>query len=663
MSQQANNLYEFGPFRLDTAERMLLRDGVSLPLTNKAFDTLLMLVENSGHMVEKDDLMRRVWPDTVVEESTIAQNIFKLRRTLSEDSGGQQYIETIPKHGYRFVASVRQLHNDGAALILEKHTRSRIITEEEELTDGQGEAEQSLRRHLLSASGAGVQPSRLRPIAILLVSLVLLVAVAALLYSLTGKTKQVGAGTPIRSIAVLPFKPLVADTRDESLEMGMADTLITKLAGIREITVRPIGAVRKYNTLDQDPIAAGRELGVDAILEGSIQWDGAKQVRVTGRLWRVSDGSLIWADKCENECASIFALQDSISQQVAEHLRIELSPTEQAQLAKRYTSKSEAYTCYTKAMYHFGNISPNIKTQPESVLAIDLFKKAIDLDPGYALAHAQLGNAYVRTAVFLEDNPALIERARQELDIAERLDPQLAEVHTARYFIEFSQYSGWQVETAMREARLTQQLDSNAGHLELMDLYSHIGLEKKADEQFEIALKIDPNNDQIKSTYVEEFFLSARPDEGLEASKRLFNRGPDLRYFLEKREVNEAAPLVEQEYKKDPGSIRQFEYRVLLLALEGKHREAEAAIPSILEKIQRNRGYHHGTYNLARVYALGDKSKEAVKWLRVTVKEGFPCYPLFARDPFLDTIRKDRAFIQFMAEVKTLWEGYQREFG
>ncbi len=108
--------------------------------------------------------------------------------------------------------------------------------------------------------------------------------------------------------------------------------------------------------------------------------------------------------------------------------------------------------------------------------------------------------------MFQEDSPALIEQAKQELGIAERLDPQLAEVHVARYFIEFSQYEGWQVETAIRELRLAQQLDPNAGHLGLADLYHHIGLEEQAVEEFEIALKVDPNSDRIKNAYVERLF-------------------------------------------------------------------------------------------------------------------------------------------------------------
>ena len=127
--------------------------------------------------------------------------------------------------------------------------------------------------------------------------------------------------------------------------------------------------------------------------------------------------------------------------------------------------------------------------------------------------------------------------------------------------------------------------------------------------------------------------------------------------------VKEAAPLVEQESQKNPNSDTMRTNRALFLALQGKNQEAQAAVPVILEKLRRNRGYHHYTYNFARVYAMGGKSEEALKWLRVTVVEGFPCYPLFARDQFLDPIRKDAAFIKFMAEMKERWEGYQREFG
>jgi serine/threonine-protein kinase len=466
----------------------------------------------------------------------------------------------------------------------------------------------------------------------------------------------------IKSVAVLPLRSLNPEANDQYLGLGIADSIIAKMSQIGELTVRPTSAVRKYANQEVDALQAARELEVDAVLDSTFLHVG-DQLRVSVNLLRVEDGASLWSERFDERFTDIFAIQDQVSQQVAQRLRLKLNPVDQARFTKRYTSNPEAYNYYAKAMYHFYNIGPDLNTRPESDLAVDLFKKAVELDPKYALARAQLGYAYVKLAVFQEDNPALIEQAKEELATAERLDPQLAQVHTARYFIEFSQYQGWQVETAIRELRLAQQLDPNVGHPELGDLYFHIGLEKQAAKEYEVALKVDPNNDEIKRAYVTHYFITARPDEALEANKRLFNRGPDLLYYVEKIMVKEAAPLIEHEYQKDPSSPWMFGNQILLLALQGKHREAQAAVPSILKKERRYRGYHHGTYNIARIYALGGNSEEALRWLRVTVKEGFPCYPLFARDSFLDPIRKDPAFLQFMAEMKARWEGYQRELG
>ncbi len=138
--------------------------------------------------------------------------------------------------------------------------------------------------------------------------------------------------------------------------------------------------------------------------------------------------------------------------------------------------------------------------------------------------------------------------------------------------------------------------------------------------------------------------------------------GPDFDYYIEKRMVNEAEALFEQKFKRDPNFSWAQVNKALLLALRGNHAAAQASIPAIL-KGRMNRGYHHVTYFIARIYALAGKSAEALKWLRITVKEGFPCYPLFARDPFLDLIREDAAFKQFLIELQSQWQNYENEFG
>lgn len=650
MTRSATQFYEFGPFRIDTAERLLLRDGVAVALTPKVFDTLLVLVQNSGHILTKDELLKLVWSDSIVEEASLTKNVSTLRKALGQTSETVQYIETIPWRGYRFSAPVTCLEVPDT-VVVEERTISRIVIHQDEdiVSDTAGSSRalppaqrRSGRRFYFGIAAA------------------LLIAIAAVIWiAINRATPTNGSQSITKKLAVLPFKSLSSDGAENYLGLGIADTLIIRLSNIKELKVRPTSAVRRYVNAETDSLAAGRELQVDSVLDGTFLKVG-DHLRVSVNLLRVEDGASLWADRFDEQFTNIFEIQDRISQQVAARLRHRLDPIEQAQLVKKYASNPEAYSFYSKAMYHSSNIGPDPKSKPEAELAIDLFRKAIELDHDYALAHAQLAYAYGQTAVFLEDNPSLIELANQELGIAERLDPDLAEVHAARYFIAFSQYGGWKIENAIRELRLAQKLNSMVGHSELADLYAHIGLERQANEEFEIALDADPNNDRIKNSHISWFFLTARPDEGLELSKRFYGRGPDVSYFLEKKMVTDAAPLVEQAYQKDQGYLTSVN-RAMLLALEGNHSQAQESIQAILRQSRRNRGYHHLTYNVARIYALAGLSEQAVKWLRVTVEEGFPCYPLFQRDTFLDGIRKDSAFVQFLAEMKTRWEYYERE--
>ena len=196
-------------------------------------------------------------------------------------------------------------------------------------------------------------------------------------------------------------------------------------------------------------------------------------------------------------------------------------------------------------------------------------------------------------------------------------------------------------------------------------MYYHVGLDEQAAKEFEFALEGDPTSDAIKGAYANFYLNSARPDEWLALNQRLFGRGPGLRYYLEKGMLKEAAQLIEKESAgNSDGPLRRPSLnKALFLALQSRHSEAQADVPRIIEKAPRNKGYHHLTYDIARIYALDGKGEEALKWLRITAQEGFPSYTLFARDSFLDPIRKDPAFIQFMAEMKTRWEGFRREFG
>ena len=221
---------------------------------------------------------------------------------------------------------------------------------------------------------------------------------------------------------------------------------------------------------------------------------------------------------------------------------------------------------------------------------------------------------------------------------------------------------GWQAQPAVRELRLAQRYDPTVGHLELSDIYGHIGLDEQHEKELAAALEIDPTSNIIKESWVNMLYLRALPDEGLAAQRKFFNLSPQGNHYLEKRMIKEAEPLITEAFKKNPddGFVRAD--WALLRALQGKHREAQAAIPAIVKATESLRGFHHAAHTVARVCALGGDGREAVKWLRVAADAGQPNYTLCMRDSFLDPVRADPAFVEFMKELKARWEGYRRAF-
>ena len=225
-------------------------------------------------------------------------------------------------------------------------------------------------------------------------------------------------------MAVLPFQPLVAEYRDSALELGMADALIARLSG-SEICVRPIGAVRKYLECDPDPLAAGRALEVELVLEGSIQRK-EDLIRVTVRLLNTADGTSLWTRTFDEQLTDIFVVQDAIANKVVAALAVRLGSQEQKHLTKRYTHDVDAYQFYIRGRFHWNKRAPQ-----DLQKSIEHFKKAIALDPDYALAYAGLADAYTLLANAGSPANEIMPRARQAAERAVFLDDDLAEAHAA----------------------------------------------------------------------------------------------------------------------------------------------------------------------------------------------------------------------------------------
>ena len=296
MSNTSNLFYECGPFHLDAKARQLFKGEEPVAISSKVFDLLLIMVQSDGKIITKEELMDQLWPDSAVEEHNLTQNISVLRKILGETPNDHRYIVTVPGTGYQFVAPVRGVAGNKVALISEEESASQ--------SPGYG------RR---SAVGQASLWRRI-PVRAIQFALVLLVAGASLLW-IAGISNKVASDSRIKSMAVLPFKQLDHQSCEEHLTTILADALVTRLVQDRQLRVSPISDVLRYNCSGKDLATIGRELEVDALLEGKIQQTG-NRIRITVQLLRTRDGSPLWSEKFDSEIADRFEMQDSISEQI-----------------------------------------------------------------------------------------------------------------------------------------------------------------------------------------------------------------------------------------------------------------------------------------------------------------------------------------------------------
>ena len=339
MHQIDNLTYEFGPYRLNLAQRSLTRDGETVALSPKATEILVRLVVNAGHVVEKDDLLRDVWPDTFVEESNLTQNIFVLRRALGDERTGPKYIETVAKRGYRFVASVKVYESDEAT------------------THDEAEAG--------AATGEGEAP-------------------------------------PERIVvAVMPFINATGDEGLEYLAEGLTDNIINNLSRVSRLRVMSRTAVFRYNADEIDPRAIGKQLNAKAVLVGKIQFRPAlaatgtqsQSTVITAELVEVATGWQLWGESFDCADADLLQIQDAITRQLLLNLKLKLSGEEEKHVTARYTENPGAYQAYLEGRYHWSRY-----TRAGIEKAIGHFREAIEQDPNYALAYAAIVDCYLRLA-------------------------------------------------------------------------------------------------------------------------------------------------------------------------------------------------------------------------------------------------------------------------
>jgi DNA-binding winged helix-turn-helix (wHTH) protein/TolB-like protein/Flp pilus assembly protein TadD len=649
VSEDNERAYHFDAFHLDPVKRLLFRDGQPVPLTAKRLDLLLILVRNSNRVVTKDELMREVWPDTIVEESNLAHNISALRKALGERPDDHRFIVTVPGQGYRFVASVSEAAREEGEEVLIERTRSRLTIEEDaEADESNMPAVESPLKALPPISHA---TNRALPR-----NLVVVAAICAILTGMGFLVYRLWPTQPVpvaelKTIAVLPFKPLVSEARDESLEMGMADTLIARLSNIKEINVRPISSVRKYVGLEQDAVAAGREQRVDAVVEGQIQKSGEK-IRVTVRLVRVEDGAAVWTAQFDEKMTDIFRVQDAISERVAGMLAVKLTGEEKDRLAKSYTENTEAYELYLKGRYHLNRL-----TDDGFLKSLEYFQQAIEKDPNFALAHAGVADSYNSLSGFNVRPPKEVSpKARSAALTALNLDHLLAQAHTGLGMINLGFDWDWPgAERELKRAIEINPRDSDA-HYYYSYYLAFMGRFDDAIAEIKFAQELDPVS-LVKLTGVGQILLMARRyDEAIEECRKALEMDPNLGFahwllglaYMYKGSYEPAIQALQKSIPLSGDSPDEPASLAHAYALSGKRTEARKILEELKQQA-KSRYISPGT--IADIYgALGEKD-QAFAWLDKAYDERDNMVVLLKVDPLYDPLRSDPRFADLLRRV------------
>jgi DNA-binding winged helix-turn-helix (wHTH) protein/TolB-like protein/Flp pilus assembly protein TadD len=619
MNAQEKTIYEFGSFRLDPAQFVLLRAGRIVPLTPKVFETLKLLVENNGQVVEKDELLQKIWQDTVVEEASLAKNISVLRKVLSENGSEKSYIETIPKRGYRFTAPVRDVEFEtSAAGSVEKDTIP---------------ASAFTKNRLVFAA---------------LTALVLSLLVFAG-YWVSGSRADEAALVPVaKTVAVLPFKPLSENEEDQSLGLGMADALIIKLGQLDRVNVRPTSNIRQFtNRTELDAISAGKLLKVDIVLEGTIQRLDDR-LRITAQLINVADGRQIWADKFEEKMNDFFVVQDAIAARVANSLIPQLTEAERLKLERRETNNPEAYRLYV-----LGCIWIEHETTEGFNKGIEYLRRAIELDPNFAIAYTALSHAYSEASESHLPPSEAMPNARLYAERALALDKTLAWAHYQIGWVKMLHDWDWEgAETAFQR---TIELDAgNArAHFGYGTYFAMLGRREEALAELERAKKMRPLNiigSNILYRTGEYDRAIAEANKALEMNpKRISSLQWVAMSYERKGMYREALAAFEKARAvEDTPELKAFAAHTLALAGD---RSAALKIIDELKAIPRAERYVSPFY-LAVVYTgLGEK-ETAFAWLEKACAERSWWIATLKTNPQFDGLRDDPRFQNILKRAR-----------
>ena len=639
MTASDKELFEFDSFRLDPAEHLLLRDGEPVPLEPKVFETLLVLIRQ-GRLVGKEELMQAVWPDSFVEESNLTRNISVLRKALNRTDGGPQYIETVPKRGYRFVGEVRAPADERVDLIVQSARVSVVVEEEEsgENTTGQEpgaaiERRQSfgkLKRHKFFVA---------------LTLALLMTAVAAAVYF----SSFSGSGQGIDSLAVLPFINVSADPDTEYLSDGITDSVINSLSQLPRLKVMSRNSVFHYKGRELDAQAAGNQLGVRAVLTGRVELHG-DSLSISTELVDARDNSHLWGEQYTYKPSEILVVQEKISRDISEKLRLRLSGAEQSRVTRRYTENPEAYQLYLKGRYFWLKFTPS-----DHERAADYFNQAIVKDSKYAQAYTGLADTFIASAGNGWIAPSYAyPKAKVAVNKALELDETLAEAHATLGALTIFYDYDW----AVAEREFKRGIELNPNFSGSYEIYSQLLMATgRLDEALAMArrgLEVDPLSVLINDDMSYAYYYARRYDEGIAQYQKSLEMDPnDTLALLGLGAIYEQKGMYDEAigaYQKMINASERTSGNLGVLghayAASGRRGEALRILEELKEMSKQK---YVSPYDLAVLYTGLDEKDLAIEQLQKEYQErGSGLFIDLKVEPLFDPLRSDPRFADLL---------------
>jgi TolB-like protein/DNA-binding winged helix-turn-helix (wHTH) protein/tetratricopeptide (TPR) repeat protein len=615
------NLLRFGVFELDLRAGELRKRGLKVRLQEKPQQLLALLLENPGEVVTREELRQRLWPpDTFVDfDHSLGTAINKLREALSDSAERPQFIETLPRHGYRFIAAV------------------------DSSVETQGPSE--------GAVPARLRRDRMRWLAAVAVAAIV---VFATLFALNVAglrdwlLSRVGAshGVPlpkIESIAVLPLENLSGDPAQEYFADGMTDALITGLGNIGALRVTSRTSVMRYKGTRKPLPEIGLELHADAVVEGAVLLSGDR-VRVTVNLLHAPTDRHLWAATYERDLRDVLSLQDEVARAVAGQIRIKLTPQEQVRLTASRPVDPQALEAYLKGWFHWYRVTPE-----DLQTALEYFQLALQKDPNFAPAYAGMGLVWlVRGCWGMVAPSEAAAKGRKAVLGALELDNTLAE----GYYVAagFNFYYDWDWTEAQRGYQRAIQLNPNFADARAIywDLLTTMKRPEGARSQIERAVELDPYNSFFHALLGQNLIFLHQDDAAIAQLRKSLkmDSGNSIvhRYLwgaLHAKGLQEEALAEAKTYLEMMGN-REAAGALTQGYAEGGYRQAMRLAAEALDA--HSRQAYVPCLRIARLYAHAGETAHALNWLEKSFQEREPFMVSLNVDPFWDSLRSDPRF-------------------